>query len=142
MKVRCALSQLVAVVSISLPEELLAQADRVIEKRGFAGRSEFLRACVRDLIAAYAVEEAQARGRRGASLTLVYPEGMERAFSRVRHEFSDVVRSMMHGHAGETCVEIFVLEGESARIRSFADALRASREALQVALVYTDVGPH
>jgi CopG family nickel-responsive transcriptional regulator len=125
-----------AVVSISLPDALLVRADRLIESRGFGGRSELLRACVRDFLVAHAAEEA--KGVRQATVTLVYPHGLERHFTRIRHDFSDVVRSMMHGHAGDACVEVFVLEGDAARVRGFADALRGARDALQVALVFTD----
>lgn len=124
-----------AVVSISLPDALLAQADNVIEQRGFAGRSELLRASVRDFVAANAPE---GRGPRRAAVTLVYPHGMERRFSDIRHTFADVVRSMMHGHSGEACVELFVVEGDASRVRSFGDALRGTREALLVNVVYTD----
>ena len=125
-----------AVVSISLPDPLLESADRLIEKRGFHGRSEFVRACVRDFLAANA--PADAPGKRSATLTLVYPEGKERQFSAVRHTYGDVIRTMIHGHAGETCIEVFVLEGKAERLQALADSLRGARDALQVALTYTD----
>lgn len=125
------------VVSVSLPEELLQQADALIERRGFAGRSELLRACMRDFLAASAAEEK--KGRRAATVTLVYPDGLERTFSKIRHHFVDVVQSMMHGHSGGSCVETFVVEGPGERVLAFVDALRGAREALQVGVVYTDV---
>ena len=125
-----------AVVSISLPDALLARADRLIESGGFSGRSELLRACVRDFLVAHA--EADAKGLRQATVTLVYPHGLVRHFTRIRHDFSDVVKSMMHGHAGDACVEVFVLAGDAARVRGFANALRGTKDALQVALVFTD----
>ena len=121
-----------AVVSISLPDALLARADKLIDKRGFGGRSEFVRACVRDFLA---TNDAESGAKRSATLTLVYPEGHEREFSKVRHHFGDVIRTMIHGHAGETCVEVFVLEGKSDRVTGFADALRATRTATQVSLI-------
>lgn len=125
-----------AVISISLPDPLLESADRLIEKGGYSGRSELVRASLRDFIAA---NGAQSRtGRRTATVTLVYPEGCERVFSKLRHTFSDVLRTMMHGHAEDSCMEVFVLEGPGERIQEFADGLRGARDALQVALVYTD----
>jgi len=126
----------VAVVSISLPDALLQKADALIEKRGYAGRSELVRACVRDHLVASLAEERD--GVRSASVTLVYPHGEEKHFTRIRHDFTDVVRSMMHGHAKTACIEIFVVEGPAARVRGFVDALRATRSALQVGAVYTD----
>lgn len=129
-----------AVVSISLPDPLLKSADRLIERRGFNGRSEFVRACVRDFIAANA--GADIVGPRSATVTLVYPEGCERQFSKLRHIFSDVLRTMLHGHADGSCMEVFVLEGPGERIQAFAESLRATKDALQVALVYTDAWRH
>ncbi|GEM_PF-794951 len=125
-----------AVVSISIPDALLRKADALIDKRGFSGRSELLRACVRDYLVATAAEERG--GARSASVTLVYPHGEEKPFARIRHEYTDVVRSMMHGHARKACIEIFVVEGPAERVRGFVDALRGTRSALQVGVVYAD----
>ena len=125
-----------AVVSISLPDPLLVSADRIMEARGFSGRSEFIRACVRDFIAQSAPRDRP--GKRTATLTLVYPEGSERPFSKLRHEYADAVRTMIHGHSGESCMELYVLEGTGDRLNEFADALRGTRDALQVTMAFTD----
>jgi CopG family transcriptional regulator, nickel-responsive regulator len=134
-----------AVVSVSLPDSLVEQADAFIKDRGYAGRSELVRAALRDFLA----HEAQpsAGGPRSATLTLLYPEGHERKVGEIRHHFTDIVRSMMHGHAKGSCVEVFVLEGPAKRIQQFGDALRASKETRLVQTVYTDaavsdVGSH
>ena len=125
-----------AVVSISLPDPLLQSADRIMEKRGFSGRSEFIRACVRDFITQSGPRDRP--GKRTATLTLVYPEGSERDFSKLRHDYGDAIRTMIHGHSAESCMELYVLEGTGERINSFADALRGTRDALQVTLAFTD----
>ena len=125
------------VVSISLPEPLLEEADALLKREGFAGRSELARAALRDFIAAH--DEDAGLEQRTATLTLVYAHGHERVFSTIRHHHLDVVRTALHGHSGERCVELFVLEGPAERIRSFAGALRATREALRVSLTYTDL---
>jgi CopG family nickel-responsive transcriptional regulator len=142
----------VAVVSVSLPDSLVEQADAFIEARGYAGRSELVRAALRDFLAHEA--SPQGGGPRSATLTLLYPEGHERKIGEVRHDFTDIVRSMMHGHVGAhsdgrrgahdasstggACVEVFVLEGPGRRIQQFGDALRASKETRLVQTVYTD----
>lgn len=141
-----------AVVSVSLPDSLVEQADAFITARDYAGRSELFRAALRDFLA----HEAQptAGGARSATLTLLYPEGHERKVGEVRHDFTDIVRSMMHGHVGGhsdgrrgahdassmkgLCVEVFVLEGPGKRIQQFGDALRAAKETRLVQTVYTD----
>jgi CopG family nickel-responsive transcriptional regulator len=126
----------VAIVSVSLPDELLSSADKVIEKRGFTGRSDLVRASLREFLAA---NPAPRPGARSATLTLCYPEGHERKFSDLRHEHGGIVRTMIHAHAADhSCVEVYVLEGPGERILSFADALRGRRDALQVSLTFAD----
>lgn len=129
-----------AVVSISLPDALLQQVDALATREGYGGRSELTRAALRDLLGAH--DERQALATREATVTLVYAHGQERAFSAIRHAHLDVVRSALHIHAGARCVELFVLSGASARVRSFVGALRASRDALRVHVAYTDLGDH
>lgn len=125
-----------AVVSVSLPDPLVEQADAFIAARNYAGRSELVRAALRDFLA----HEAQppSGGARAATLTLLYPEGHERKVGEIRHDYTDIVRSMMHAHAKGMCVEVFVLDGPGRRIQQFADALRAAKETRLVQTVYTD----
>jgi len=127
-----------AIVSVSLPDVLLDQMDGFIESRGFAGRSEIVRAALRDFLAAQSETDGKG-GLRSATLTLLYPEGYEKKIGEVRHEFTDIIQSMMHSHTDAFCVEVFILRGEAQRIRQFADALRALREAELVSATYTDV---
>lgn len=127
------------VISVSLPDTLLEQADTFLHARGYAGRSELVRAAMRDFLTRETSDEET--GLRSATLTLLYPHGYERKIGEIRHEFTDIVRSMMHGHASDLCVEVFVLEGDAARIRRFADLLRAARDTRLVHVVHTDAAP-
>lgn len=131
-----AFSHNMAVVSVSLPDSLVEQADSFIAARGYAGRSELVRAAMRDFLAHEAPQTGS--GPRSATLTLLYPEGHERKIGEIRHDFTDIVRSMMHGHAKGFCVEVFVLEGAGKRIQQFGDALRSAKETRLVQTVYTD----
>ena len=145
----------VAVISVSLPEALLEQADAFLESRGFAGRSDVVRAALRDFLAREAARAPGTGGAlRSATLTLLYPHGAERKIGEIRHEFTDIIRSMMHGHvpspggghggrmgAPDLCVEVFVLEGVGKRIQQFGDTLRAARESRMVNATWTDSAP-
>lgn len=125
-----------AVVSISLPETLLEEVDGFIEDRGYAGRSELFRTAVRDLLNAEA--QSAGDGERTATLTLIYPDEVERKVGDARHAFNDIVQSMMHGHTDDFCVEMFMLEGQAEKIQAFQDQLRSIRDARMVETVYTD----
>lgn len=125
-----------AVVSVSLPDSLLEQADAFIHDRDYAGRSDLVRAALRDFLAQQVAPVGA--GTRSATLTLLYPDGYERKVSDIRHGYGDVVRSMMHGHTKGHCVEVFVLEGPGKRIQQFADALRGAKDTKLVQAIYTD----
>lgn len=125
------------IFSASVPDEVLEEMDAFIERRGYAGRSDLVRSALRDFLA----REREASGgsaRRTATLTLLYPDGFERKIGEIRHDYGDIVRSMMHGHAGGSCVELFLLEGPAHRIQEFADALRGAKETRLVDVVHTD----
>ena len=126
------------IVSVSLPDSLLDQMDAVIKARGYAGRSELVRAAVRDFLV-HELQQGRREGSRAATLTLVYPEGHERRIGDIRHEHGDVIKSMMHAHADEKCVELFMLQGKAGRIREFADRLRAYRDTRLAEVIYTDL---
>lgn len=128
----------ISVVSVSLPASLLKQSDALMQRRGFSGRSELVRAALRDFVAKES-QEPQREGPRSATMTLVYPKGQERRIAEIRHDFSDISKSTVHSDATDSCVEIFLLQGPGARIRAFADRLRAYREVRLVQAIYTDV---
>lgn len=130
-----------AVVSVSIPDALLEQADDFLAQRGFAGRSELVRAAMRDFLAREGAGGPTTSAPRSATLTLLYPDGAERKIGEIRHDFTDIIRSMMHGHTKGLCVEVFVLEGSGRRIVQFGDALRAARETRLVQATWTDSAP-
>lgn len=130
------------IISASLPEPLVEQMDALITARGFAGRSELLRAALRDFVNRETLAAAASdagRGTRSATLTLLYPEGSEKRVADVRHEYTEIVKSMMHAHTETHCVEVFILQGNATRIRDFADRLRTHRDAQLVQITYTDL---
>ena len=129
-----------AVISVSLPDSLLDRTDELIEDRGYAGRSELVRNALREFI--NRASQDQATGHRDATLTVIYPHGVERKVSNVRHEFSEIVQAMMHGHTGEACVEVFLLSGQAKEVRAFLDGLRSIREVYLVEATYTDLPVH
>src|SRR5438552_16845391 len=96
MKLRRAVSETMSVVSVSLPPELVAQADAAIASQEYGGRSELVRAALRDFLSRIADHATERR--RTATLTLLYPDGSERRIADIRHDHTDVVRSMGPAH--------------------------------------------
>jgi len=126
------------IISVSVPDSLTSQMDHLIGERGYAGRSDFVRAAVRDFIHRL-TEETRRGGRRTATMTLVYPTAIERRVSAVAHDHGPIITSVMHSHvARERCVTVYIVEGEANRIREFATEFRKIKDVEMVMPIYTD----
>lgn len=123
----------VAVVSASLPAELVAEMDAAIERGAYRGRSEFVRAAVRDHLQA---RQAPTGRHVHGSITLLYPHDKEARVSDVRHAFHDVVLSLMHTHCeAETCMDVLIVGGPPARVLALQETLERMRDVHRSRLV-------
>jgi CopG family nickel-responsive transcriptional regulator len=112
-------------VTVSLPEALLAELDKLVEETPFAGRSDAVQAALLQFLAEQRAPKGQG-GRQQAVLAVCFGKADERRVAEVKHAFGDVIRSMLHTHLrGEDCVEVFVVDGPSARVGSLYSALSA-----------------
>lgn len=122
-----------AVVSASLPDPLVAEMDAAIARGSYKGRSEFLRAAVRDHLQ---VSHPPAGRHVHGSVTLVYPHGKEARISEVRHAFHDVVLSLMHTHCEEeTCMDVLIVGGTPQRLADLQATLERMRDVKRSRLV-------
>jgi CopG family nickel-responsive transcriptional regulator len=128
----------VGIVSVSLPDALVGQMDRLVGTRGYAGRSDFVRAALRDHI--YSLEQLQAhRGRRSATITVLYPDELERKVSDINHAFGKIVKSLMHSQLGNgRCVTVFIVDGEGEQIQKLTAHFQSLRDTDIVKAIYTD----
>ncbi len=115
-----------AVVSISLPDDLVADMDAAIALGEYQGRSEYLRAAVR----AFLLHRPPGENRHiHGSITVTYAHGREAKISEVRHAFHDVVLSMMHTHCeAELCMDVLLVGGAAGRVQQLADTLQRMRD--------------
>lgn len=117
-------------ITISLPEELAEEFDRLIAERGYDNRSE----AVRDILRTHLDRMREAREADGhcvANLSYVYNhherELAERLMS-LQHAHHDLAVSTMHAHLDhEHCIETVLLKGPVQAVRRFANALAAER---------------
>src|SRR2546426_46234 len=106
-------AETMSIMSVSLPDPLVQQMDTLTKERGFAGRSDFVRAAVREFVQQL-VSDPMRSGRRSATITLLYPEALERRVAEVAHDQSKVITSMMHANAGRgRCVTVYIAEGDA-----------------------------
>ncbi|MWV63789.1 ribbon-helix-helix protein, CopG family [Halorubrum sp. JWXQ-INN 858] len=124
-----------AVVSVSMPEELLERLDEFADEHGYTGRSEVVREASRNLLGEF--EDAKLEDRPlMAVVTVLFnyeTTSVEERMMHLRHEHERLVASNFHSHVGpHYCMELFVLEGDLAEISTFVGKVRATKDTLTV----------
>ncbi len=114
---------------VSLDRELLERFDLLIEGKGYANRSEAIRDLIRDSL----VREQWEAGVEGAvgTITLVYDHDTRELADRLtdlQHAHYGSIISSLHVHLDSRhCLEVLVLRGNSADLKSLADRLIGTR---------------
>lgn len=112
-------------IGIALDSDLLARFDRSIASRGYTNRSEAFRDLIRDRLVAErtAAPEATVVG----TVTLIYDHharGLTEKLTEIQHQNHELVVSTSHAHLDhDSCLEVLIVHGPSARVEHFADCL-------------------
>jgi CopG family nickel-responsive transcriptional regulator len=121
------------IISLSIPDELLNQLDRILGEEWYASRSEVVRQALRKYIAEYK-ELENMKGTIVATITALY-ERKEKSegLTHLQHEFGDVITTYLHSHlAGTSCLEVMVVKGSSKRLKDLMDGLKANKHVEQL----------
>jgi CopG family nickel-responsive transcriptional regulator len=112
-------------IGIALDSDLLKRFDRSIGGRGYTNRSEAFRDLIRDRLVSEQTAEPKATV--VGTVTLIYDHhayGITEKLTEVQHENHDLVVSTSHAHLDhESCLEVLIVHGQSARVARFADRL-------------------
>ena len=112
-------------IGIALDSELLKRFDRSIGRRGYTNRSEAFRDLIRDRLVTEqtAAPDAIVVG----TVTLIYDHhasGITEKLTEVQHEHHELVVSTSHAHLDhDSCLEVLIVHGKSAKVEQFADLL-------------------
>ena len=112
-------------IGIALDSDLLKWFDRSIGQRGYTNRSEAFRDLIRDRLVGEqtAPPDATVVG----TVTLIYDHhshGITEKLTEVQHENHDLVVSTSHAHLDhDSCLEVLIVHGKSARVAQFADRI-------------------
>ena len=112
-------------IGIALDSDLLKRFDRYIGSQGYTNRSEAFRDLIRDrlVMERTAAPDATVVG----TVTLIYDHhahGVTEKLTEAQHENHDLVVSTSHAHLDhESCLEVLIVHGKSARVEQFADRL-------------------
>jgi CopG family nickel-responsive transcriptional regulator len=112
-------------IGIALDSDLLKRFDRSITSRGYTNRSEAFRDLIRDRLVTEqtAAPDATVVG----TVTLIYDHhasGITEKLTEVQHAHHELVVSTSHAHLDhESCLEVLIVHGKSAKVEQFADRL-------------------
>jgi CopG family nickel-responsive transcriptional regulator len=124
-----------AIISISLNGKLLTEIDQLQEELGFSGRSEVIRAGARMLLADNKDKE-KLDGWLNSVLLLIHSQKVEDTVTAIKHEFEDIISTQIHNHLREDkCIEVFILEGDAARINDLVRLFLTTRKMDYVKLI-------
>ncbi|HEY0758604.1 MAG TPA: nickel-responsive transcriptional regulator NikR [Acidisarcina sp.] len=126
---------------ISLEQDLLAEFDRLIARRGYRNRSEAVRDLIREALLSEAVDsDAPVVG----TLTLVYDHhvpNLPEKLTDAQHHAGAMVLAATHVHLDhDYCLEVIIMKGNSRAIQAIADSIIALRGVQLGKLVLTNSG--
>ena len=123
------------IVSISLNDELLSELDKLQKSMGFAGRSEAIRAGIRNFVSEEK-QKTEISGDVHAILLVVHNDEFDDMIAGIKHSFEDLIITHLHSKIhGNKCVELFMLDGEAERINAITKNFKINKKMDNVKLV-------
>ena len=135
-------------LTISLEAELAASFDELVDKHGYASRSE----AVRDLIRGWISQQALRRESSAHCIAQIgyvfnhHDRSLAERLAAIQHEQHHLTLSSMHVHLDhDNCLEVSFVRGKTREVRQFADRLIAEKGvrhgSVSLVPVELDAGP-
>ena len=122
-------SSLVSRISVSLPPELLAGLDGMVESRGYDSRSQ----AIVEMVNYQLVEHKRSLGNEvmAGTLTLLYnraTRGLQGRLADIQYQHVAEVISSLHVHLTEDqMLEVILVQGPAAELQAIANEMLAQR---------------
>ncbi len=127
---------------VSIPQDLLAKFDKIIEEKGYTNRSEAIRDLIRDFIVRYEWEAGDEEV--AGTITIVYNHDEAEVVKELldlQHDYINEVVSSLHVHMDKhNCLEVVVVKGKATRIKKIAERLISLKGVKHGKLVMTTTG--
>jgi CopG family transcriptional regulator, nickel-responsive regulator len=122
-------------VSVSLNDEIMNEMEKLQKLLGFSGRSEIVRAGIRNMLS----EEKQRNDLTGmlhSLLLVIHDEKSDDEISNMRHSYDKLINTHLHSKIDrDRCLEIFLLRGEAEEIRRMTREFQANKRMDNVKLI-------
>jgi CopG family nickel-responsive transcriptional regulator len=125
------------IVSVSLNDDILAEVDKLQTALGFSGRSEIVRAGIRNLLA----EEKDRQNLSGqlfAVLLAIHDEKSDDQITEMGHVYDKLITTHIHNKIdGDRCLEIFLLRGDAEEVKDMTKKFQSNKKMDHVKLITT-----
>ncbi len=115
------------VISVSISAKELKEFDDVSRSLGFSSRSDAVRSALHKFVMMSKLAET-AEGEGFYLVSLAYEEKKKHQVMEILHNHSDMIKSSLHTHFDDRCVEQIVAVGEYGRLRGFVEHLSALKD--------------
>ena len=120
---------------MSLNENILDEIDKFQRSLGFSGRSEVVRAGIRNLLS----EERRRQDLTGlvhALFLAIHDEKSDDQVTEMRHTYDKLIITHLHSKIdGDRCLEIFLLKGDANEIREMTKMFQSNKRMDSVKLI-------
>ncbi|MFC4776952.1 nickel-responsive transcriptional regulator NikR [Paenibacillus sp. GCM10023252] len=126
---------------VSIPVPLIEQFDRSIAEQGYTNRSE----AIRDLVRKSLIDDAKLQGDKQVAGTVVlvydhHASELSSSLMELQHQYHHDIISTMHVHLNhDQCLEILVVRGQLARLRTLHQQIQVLKGVLYAELSVTYV---
>lgn len=123
------------IVSVSLNDDILSEMDSLQKALGFSGRSEIVRAGIRQL-AAEEKDRQNLVGFTHALLMVVHDEESEKQVTDLKHGYDELVQTHLHSKVrGDRCLEVFLLKGDAEDVKKMTKEFQSNKKMDHVKLI-------
>jgi CopG family transcriptional regulator, nickel-responsive regulator len=119
------------IISISINDKLLEELDLVQKELGFSGRSEIIRAALRDMVSNNK-QISDKNEKVEAALIVIHNEA---EINNLKHDFSNIIKTQVHNHISGKCLEVFVISGKSFEVNNLVNAFKKNSKVESVKLI-------
>ena len=116
-------------ISVSLPEHLVIELDKMVKQRGFESRSQAIAEMINQQLAEHRKELGQAI--MAGTINLVYNHsvpGLQKQLRELQHEYIDeVISSLNVNLVHSQTLEVILVQGPAQRLQTIANRMIASR---------------
>ena len=125
------------IVSVSLNDDILSEIDKLQKSLGFSGRSEIVRAGIRNLLADEK-DRQNLSGHLFAVLLAIHDEKSDDQVTEMGHGYDKLITTHIHNKIdGDRCLEIFLLRGDAEDIKDMTKKFQSNKKMDHVKLITT-----